>query len=436
MSSSVHLATRGLGKRFDLFRRPAARLASQFLPLAPERAHWALRGVELAAEPGTCLGIIGRNGSGKSTLLALLAGIMAPTEGTIEVEGRVAALLELGAGFHPDFTGRENVFLAAAVYGLGRAEVVQRLAAIVDFAGIGAFIDRPVREYSSGMYARLAFAVAAHVDADILIVDEVLGVGDVRFQQRCARFITEFRQHGIVLLVSHSEQTILGLCTSALWLADGRLMTSGSPRAVAHAYHTATQRQFAADAAGFAAEGHLANIALRTRPGATASARAEPGQFDFDALPLTGNGGRIVWCRLLHGGEPLHSAKGGETVVLRLGVETFGAIVRPVVGFALRDRFGVAILGADSAEFPDGLPGSPVACRIDIEFAFDLPFLASGGYTIDAVLLDFAEGVPELLCRDGECALIEVASRHISGGMANVALIDAALVADGERLPG
>jgi lipopolysaccharide transport system ATP-binding protein len=430
------LATRGLGKRFDLFRRPAVRLATQFLPLAPERAHWALRDVELAAGPGTCLGIIGRNGSGKSTLLALLAGIMAPTEGTIEVEGRVAALLELGAGFHPDFTGRENVFLAAAVYGLGQAEVVQRLSAIVDFAGIGAFIDRPVREYSSGMYARLAFAVAAHVDADILVVDEVLGVGDVRFQQRCARFITEFRRHGIVLLVSHSEQTILGLCTSAVWLADGRLMASGHPREVAHAYHTATQRQFAADTTGFAAEGHLAKIALHTRPDATASAAAEPGQFEFDALPLTGNGGRIVSCKFLHRDEPLHSAKGGETVVLRLAAETFGPVVHPVIGFVLRDRLGVAVLGTDSAEFPDALPGSPVACRIEIEFAFDLPFLASGGYTIDAVLLDFAGRAPELLCRDSDCALIEVASRHISGGMANVALIDATLIADGERLSG
>ena len=435
MSSSVRLAARGLGKRFDLFRRPAARLASQFLPLAPQQNHWALRNVDLDAEPGTCLGIIGRNGSGKSTLLALLAGIMAPTEGTIEIAGRVAALLELGAGFHPDFTGGENVFLAAAVYGLSGAEVARRFAAIVDFAGIGAFIDRPVREYSSGMYARLAFAVAAHVDADILIVDEVLGVGDVRFQQRCARFITEFRRRGIVLLVSHSEQTVLGLCTSAVWLADGRVMARGSPREVAHAYHAATQRQFAADTEDFAADGHLASVAKRTDPDVAASTPAEPGQFDFDALPLTGDGGRIVSCQLLREGEPFYSAKGGETVVLRLIVETFGPTIRPVVGFVLRDRVGVAVLGADSAEFPDALAGSPVAGRIEVEFAFDLPFLSSGGYSIDVALLDFARGTPELLCRDGDAALIEVVSRHISGGMANVALIDAALVADGERLP-
>lgn len=435
MSSDIRLAASGLGKRFDLFRHPAGRLVQQFVPLAPAQRHWAVRAVDLVAETSDCIGIIGRNGSGKSTLLAMLAGTMTPSEGTLERRGRVAALLELGAGFHPDFTGRENVFLSAAVYGLSGRQTEDRLAAMEAFAGIGDFIDRPVRQYSSGMYARLAFAVAAHVDADILIVDEILGVGDVRFQQRCARFITDFRKRGIVLLVSHSEQTVLALCNKAIWLANGKVAAVGGPREVSHAYHAATQRQFAASVEGFEASGRLAVAAGLIEPHRPAASGPKGGhRFNFDDLPLEAAGARLQSCRLLCGGEGLSTARGGEEVTLRISVAFAVACERPAIGFVLRDRVGVAICGADTSEFAGSVNSLAVGEGVEVEFDFLLPFLASGAYTVEIAALDLSKGSPAALLRAIDAVVLQVVSPHVSSGMTGVPLEGATILANGDAL--
>ena len=183
--------------------------------------YWALQNVDLEVHRGETLGLIGRNGSGKSTLLQLICGTLSPSLGEVTTHGRVAAMLELGAGFNPEFTGRENVHLAASVLGLSHDEIQDRFEAIAAFAGIGDFMEQPVKIYSSGMYARLAFAVAAHVDADILIVDEILAVGDAAFAQKCMRFIRGFKQNGTLLLASHDVGAVLNLCDRALWLDRG-----------------------------------------------------------------------------------------------------------------------------------------------------------------------------------------------------------------------
>ncbi len=234
------IAVRDLGKCYRIYDRPQDRL-KQALRLRGKqyfREFWALRGVNLEVRRGEMTGIVGRNGSGKSTLLQLICGILTPTCGSIEVQGRVAALLELGAGFNPEFTGRENVFMNGAILGLTHAEVAERFDEIVAFSELRDFIDRPVKTYSSGMFVRLAFAVATSCQPDILIVDEALAVGDEAFQRKCFSRLERLRERGgTVLFVSHSAATVLQLCNSAFLLDQGELLLSGGPRKVITAYH-------------------------------------------------------------------------------------------------------------------------------------------------------------------------------------------------------
>ena len=201
------------------------------------RTFWALRDVSFQVAEGDVLGIIGRNGAGKSTLLKILSRITPPTEGRVQVRGRVGSLLEVGTGFHPELTGRENIFLSGAVLGMRRAEIVRQLDAIVDFAGVARFVDTPIKRYSTGMYLRLAFAVAAHLDTDILLVDEVLAVGDAEFQKKCLGRMAEIGSTGrTVLFVSHSMPSLLRLCPRLLLLDHGRVIADGPAQQVMRTY--------------------------------------------------------------------------------------------------------------------------------------------------------------------------------------------------------
>lgn len=238
--SSQGLAVEDVSKRYEIYVRPIDRLLQtacrgrrQFY-----QEVWALRRVSFAMQPGQALGILGRNGSGKSTLLQLIAGILEPTMGMIRTPGRVSALLELGSGFNPEFTGRENIYLNGAILGLSQADVRDRFAEIVAFADIGEYLEQPLKSYSSGMAMRLAFAVAAAVTPRVLIVDEALAVGDEAFQRKCFARIEAVRSTGaIVLFVSHSSQQILEICDTALLLDHGHVIAHGSPRTVVNDYH-------------------------------------------------------------------------------------------------------------------------------------------------------------------------------------------------------
>jgi ABC-type polysaccharide/polyol phosphate transport system ATPase subunit len=206
--------------------------------LVPAEDVLALRDVSFAVEPGEAFGVVGANGSGKSTLLKLIAGTAKPTSGTLEVNGRVSALLEIGAGFHPDFTGRENAYLNGSLLGISRKEMQKQMPAIEEFADIGRFFDAPVKTYSSGMYMRLGFAVAIHLDPDVLLVDEVLAVGDEYFQHKCFARIAEFRKaKKTIVLVTHDLGAVARLCDRAIWLDQGVVSASGSVRDVVNAYH-------------------------------------------------------------------------------------------------------------------------------------------------------------------------------------------------------
>lgn len=241
MSSDVAVRVEGLFKSFPIYEKPHHRLMQMLAPGPRERWYrefQALRDVDFNVRRGETVGIVGRNGSGKSTLLQVICGTLAPTRGSVEVHGRVAALLELGAGFNPEFTGRENVYMNGSVLGLSRAEIDARFDDIAAFADIGEFIEQPVKSYSSGMYIRLAFAVAINVTPDILVIDEALSVGDEAFQRKCFARINAIRDAGAtVLFVSHSAGSVIQLCDRAVLLDRGELLAHGTPKFVVSRYH-------------------------------------------------------------------------------------------------------------------------------------------------------------------------------------------------------
>jgi len=242
MSSEFSIEVNGVSKAFPIYAKPHHRLMQMLSPAA-SKSRWyrqfqALRNINFHVRRGETLGVVGRNGSGKSTLLQIICGTLAPSSGSLQVAGRIAALLELGAGFNPEFTGRENVYLNATVLGLSQKEIEQRLDGILAFADIGEFVDQPVKSYSSGMYVRLAFAVAINVTPDILVVDEALSVGDEAFQRKCFARIQQMKDAGAtILFVSHSASTVTELCDRAILLDRGELLAEGPPKFVVSRYH-------------------------------------------------------------------------------------------------------------------------------------------------------------------------------------------------------
>jgi lipopolysaccharide transport system ATP-binding protein len=239
MCSDVAISVRNLGKCYRIYDKPHHRLKQSLWRGRRQffREFWALQDVSFDIMRGDTVGIIGRNGSGKSTLLQLVSGILSPTQGEVSVHGRVNALLELGAGFNLEFTGLENIYMSGAIHGMSRHEVDARLESIIEFSEIEQFIDQPVKTYSSGMFVRLAFSVASNLDPDILIVDEALSVGDVRFQRKCFRKFEELQNRGTtILFVTHSTDMVINHCHHAMLLEDGALTELGEPRQVVHVY--------------------------------------------------------------------------------------------------------------------------------------------------------------------------------------------------------
>jgi lipopolysaccharide transport system ATP-binding protein len=233
-AASLAVDCRGVGKAYQFYRRPIDQV-KQVLFGGRKRyydEYWALKDIGFSITKGDAVGIVGRNGSGKSTLLQILCGITAPTIGSLTVKGRIAPVLALGAAFDYELTGRENAYLSGAILGLKRAQVTARLDAIRELCGLGDFFEQPVKLYSSGMGARLAFAICAHADGDVLIVDEALAVGDEAFRQRCRGLIHDFRKRGTILFVSHDLDQIVDLCERTIWIDRGRLRADGETRAV------------------------------------------------------------------------------------------------------------------------------------------------------------------------------------------------------------
>ena len=313
--------------------------------LRPEETFTALDGVSFAVPQGTTFGVIGENGSGKSTLLKLMAGITRPTRGTLSVEGRVSALIELGAGFHPEISGRENVAINGIMLGLTRRQVEERFDDIVDFAELREFIDAPVKTYSSGMYARLGFAVAIHVDPDVLLIDEVLAVGDEAFTRKCLDKIAEFRRRGkTILIVTHSLGLVEKMCDDVLWLRHGRVADHGDPKRVVDAYLTyVAGGEERLMAAGQGQQGAVADAPPPdTAPGEGSVHGYRPGRWGSREVEITRV--RLVDSR----GRERHVFVPGESLTLALSVRTSAPVEDFVFGLGLFGADGVSIYGTNT----------------------------------------------------------------------------------------
>ncbi len=341
MSCEPVIRARKLGKCYQLYAQPQDRL-KQFLWRGRRRffrEFWALHEVSFEVMPGEVVGIVGRNGSGKSTLLQLICGTLTPTNGEVEVRGRVAALLELGAGFNPEFTGRENVFMSAAVMGLSEAEITARYEDIVDFSGIRDFIDQPVKTYSSGMYVRLAFSVAISVDPDILVIDEALSVGDGEFSRKSFDRIMALKEAGkTILFCSHSMYQVDVLCQRALWLERGNVRMQGAASQVTAAYNTALALESGSNAEA-----------------ATVSSGSDTPHATPVAAPSTGRIVRVLGaCDGVQGPRlPVRSQAGTLSVTVEFLLDP--ALPLPSVALGIENAAGVSVSSVISTGSADAV---------------------------------------------------------------------------------
>lgn len=405
MSSEIAIKVSNLSKSYQIYNQPHDRLKQSIFPRLQKllgsrgkqyfREFQAVHDVSFEIRKGETVGIIGRNGSGKSTLLQMICGTLNPTGGSIETHGRIAALLELGSGFNPEFTGRENVYMYAAVLGLPRADTATRFADIEAFADIGDFIDQPVKTYSSGMLVRLAFAVIAHVDADILVVDEALAVGDAFFTQKCMRFLRQFMKTGTVLFVSHDTASVRSLCSDAIWIEKGRMLERGTPKEVCEhyleAFYEAQQGKSTSTRIKPSSVERVAAAQDQRRDFINASnLRNDLELFDFNPdAPSFGKGeAQITAVRFLDAEQqPLAWIVGGETVILRVEAQAHGLLDSPIIGFYIKDKTGQNLFGDNTWL---NYMGSPVACGngqlLMADFEFQMPRLAAGQYSITVAI--------------------------------------------------
>jgi ABC-type polysaccharide/polyol phosphate transport system ATPase subunit len=355
-----------VSKRYAQYRRPSDRLIEALSPTPRHTAFWALRGVSLSIPRGQFLAIVGPNGSGKSTLLQIVAGIVEPSSGRVVRQGRVAALLELGAGFNPEFTGRDNVLLNAEILGLARREMEEAFPRIAAFADIGDFIDRPVKEYSSGMYVRLAFATAIHVDPEILIVDEALAVGDAIFANRCVRKFEELKDRGVtVLFVSHDLGLVKRLADRAVLLLNGKIDCDGPPSEVVNRY------------IGLVHEYQSGSVNLMTSK--SSDTRHGDGTARITDVALLGSNG-----------ETLSHVDCGQPVTVRVRAEFFRPAAAPMAGLLIRNRLGIDVFGTNTRVEQSSLGDFDAGDSIEIDFTLDC-LLTRQDYTI-TVAIQHAHG--------------------------------------------
>jgi teichoic acid transport system ATP-binding protein len=424
---STALRVEGVAKQYRIYDHPSDRLKETLTRgwLKRHREFWALREISFEIERGTTTGIVGPNGSGKSTLLQIITGTLEPTHGDVQVEGRVAALLELGAGFNLEFTGLENIYMNAALMGFSRADTDARLERIERFAEIGDFLHQPVKTYSSGMYVRLAFAIAVNTDPDILVVDEALSVGDTIFQHRCVRRIKEMQEAGTtILFVSHEPTLVRALCSRAILLNAGQMIADGTPMEVLNRYQRVIMaREEAYDSSsggdtaaagaskvfenaahenesgeGVAAVGASDVAAAGARRGASSGAsRRQPLQYSY----RHGNGrAEVVGAELVDGsGRVVELIETGDAVAVRLSVLFHEDVAEPVCGFMIRNRHGINVYGTNTEQRGHPLGAARRGEMVEATFTFNCwlgqehYFVSVAAHTPDGEAFDWLDGV-------------------------------------------
>ncbi|MFQ1913959.1 ABC transporter ATP-binding protein [Aeromonas veronii] len=401
MYSDYAIQVKSLGKCFFVYSQPIDRLKQFIFPkLGLKRKYynefWAVNNINLNIKRGETVAIIGRNGSGKSTLLQLICETLQPTTGSVHVNGRIAALLELGSGFNPEFTGRENVYLNASIYGLTTEQIDERFESIAQFADIGDFIEQPVKTYSSGMYVRLAFAVIAHVDADVLVIDEALAVGDAVFTQKCMRFIRAFQKKGTLLFVSHDMSSVQNLCEKALWINKGNKVSYGSSKEIAEQYLEYTLQEI------YGEENRITNIKKAPLENKSIDKNATDADANNISSPvvdyksvytfidnIADSGGwksgmaEILGLTISNLSNKDEIFKGGELVKLRIQAKAHVDMDAPILGFLVKDKLGQFLFGENTLPLTDKNPCSFKKGDVFFgEFEFELPMLPNGDYAI------------------------------------------------------
>lgn len=404
MRSDIAISVKNLTKTYRIFGHPGDRIKQAFTfgRMRFHREFTALKDVSFNIRKGETIGIIGRNGSGKSTLLQLICGILKPTSGEVQVNGRISALLELGSGFNPEFTGRENVYFQGAVMGVTKAEMETRFDAIAAFADIGEFIDQPVRTYSSGMFVRLAFAVSAHVDADILVIDEALSVGDAYFVQKCMRFLKGFIENdGTVLFVSHDIGAVTHLCQTVYWLDDGKVAQSGAPKEMAERYvesfYEAQQGRSNVAATSDVTEPATILASKPPRDMRLDFINTTPYRNDIEIQPFPrdivgfGKGDAMIMLVELRDeqGDSLKVVVGGEVVTLLIRGRANANLHRPLVGFFIKNTTGQILFGDNTyLSYLDSPPSVMARHEFEGTFTFRMPVLPLGDYAVTVAIAD------------------------------------------------
>lgn len=407
---SVALRVENLSKQYRIYAHPGDRLKESLTRgrLRRHKEFWALRDISFSVDAGTTVGIVGPNGCGKSTLLQIICGTLEPTHGEVWSDGRIAALLELGAGFDPEFTGVENVYMNASLLGFSRRETDALFPTIERFAEIGQFLYQPVKTYSSGMYVRLAFAIAANVEPDLLVIDEALAVGDAVFQHRCLRRIKELQDGGTtILFVSHDTAAVRALCTRAILLNGGKLVTDGKPLDVLNRY----QRIIMEREEAYEAETSVA----------TTSQDPENLNESGKAVTYTyrhGDGtAEIVAAEIKTGpNQPGGFVESGEQVTVRIVAVFKRETVEPVIGFLIRNRHGIHAYGTNTKEQQIEFGVVPTGQALEVNFTFDC-WLGVDQYSMsfavhsrDEQAYDWMDGV----------VFFRVTSSHRTEGVANL----------------
>ena len=388
---------RGIGKKYRIFPSRQDHLKEILSFGRVKRSHdfWALEGINLDVEPGTSLGILGRNGAGKTTLLRIISGVVQPTTGTVEVSGRLAALFGVGAGFNPEFTGRDNVMLNGLLLGIERKEMLERFDEIEAFADIGEFMDQPVKTYSSGMHARLGFAVAVNVDPDILVIDETLSVGDAVFKEMGFQKMRELRDSGTtILFVSHSLGMVRSFCDRAVLLHKGRMISSGDASAVLDRYEALVSDIRARKKARSTDSDRRLEYEIEHEDeesadgsGARASDPALAGRGSQRFGRGTGEA-RVLKVELLdESGAPTGKVALGSTVTIRVYVEYLEDLYDSAVGITLRNDKGLVVFSTDTNLEKVGIERRREGERIAVNFSLNVP-LQPGAYRITAAVTD------------------------------------------------
>jgi ABC-type polysaccharide/polyol phosphate transport system ATPase subunit len=385
LASAAHpIEFQGVSKSYPIYDSPGDRFKELVTPRRFQfhRDFWALRDVSFGVARGETFCIVGENGSGKSTLLQLIAGILTPTSGSASVTGRVSALLELGAGFNPEFSGRDNVYLNGSILGFSTRQIDQRFAEIEAFAEIGDFIHQPVKTYSSGMVVRLAFSVAIHVDPEILLVDEALAVGDIYFRQRCLRKVHELRSRGVtILFVSHSTGDVKAIGDRVMWLDQGRVMDIGEPDRVIAKY---LAKMVEKDSA----------YLTHKRPAERGPAAPVEAPEIADRIPNIdhryGDGrAEVLGIAVLDPqGRPLHVLEPDSRIVVRISVRAQEEVALPIVGFMMRNHLGMDFSGTNTTREGHELPVMRPGDVHTIDFHLDLPGIYPGSFSFSPAIAD------------------------------------------------